>query len=103
MSVLVEFSMSPMDKGASVSKYVGRSLEIIEASKIAYKLGPMGTCLEGEWNEVFDVIARCYERMSQDCERITCTIKVDSRKGQVDRLNAKLASVERVVGRKLNT
>lgn len=103
MSVLVEFSMSPLDKGESLSHYVGRSLDIIDKSGVSYRLGPMGTCLEGEWDEVFGVIKKCYEKMSQDCRRITCIIKVDARKDKENRLQAKLASVEREVGRKINT
>ena len=51
MSVLAEFSMSPMDKGESVSEYVARSLEIVAESGVAYKLGPMGTCRAGAWDE----------------------------------------------------
>ncbi|MGB9623407.1 MAG: thiamine-binding protein, partial [Phycisphaerae bacterium] len=51
MSTLVEFSMSPMGKGESVSEYVAHSLEIIEASGVPYRMGPMGTVLEGEWSE----------------------------------------------------
>ncbi|SVD79722.1 uncharacterized protein METZ01_LOCUS432576, partial [marine metagenome] len=36
--VLLEFSMSPMDKGESVSSYVSRSLQIISESGIDYRL-----------------------------------------------------------------
>jgi len=32
--VLLEFSMSPMDKGESVSDYVSRSLEIVSGSGV---------------------------------------------------------------------
>ena len=103
MSVLVEFSMSPLDKGESVGEFVARSLEIIEASGVPYRLGPMGTCLEGEWEEVFGVIQRCYSRMRQDCRRITATIKVDAREGHQGRLQSKVARVERAVGHKLRT
>jgi uncharacterized protein (TIGR00106 family) len=103
VSVLVEFSMSPLDKGESVGDHVARSLEIIEASGVPYRLGPMGTCLEGEWEEVFAVVQRCYERMRQDCRRITATIKVDAREGLEGRLESKVQRVERTVGRKLRT
>ncbi len=102
MSVLAEFSMSPMDKGESVSKYVARNLEIIADSGVPYRLGPMGTCLEGEWDEVFGVIKKCYERMSEDCRRISVAIKLDIRQGASDRLTAKIAKVEKLVGRELN-
>ncbi|RMD65130.1 thiamine-binding protein, partial [Candidatus Parcubacteria bacterium] len=73
MSVLLEFSMTPLGKGESVSPYVARSLEIVESSGLDYRLHAMGTILEGEWDEVFDVVRRCYEAMAADCNRITCS------------------------------
>jgi len=101
--VLLEFSMFPTDKGASVSDYVGRSLEIIDDSGLPYRLGPMGTCLEGEWDEVMAVVGRCFERMQQDCDRIAVNLKVDYRKGRSGRLDSKVATVRRKTGRDLKT
>jgi len=103
MSVLAEFSMSPLDKGESVSRYVARSLEIVAASGVPYRLGPMGTCLEGEWDEVMSVIRRCYERMAEDCNRISCSIRIDARKGHEGRLTSKVEKVEALLGRRLQT
>ncbi|HKR81001.1 MAG TPA: MTH1187 family thiamine-binding protein [Nitrospira sp.] len=97
--VLLEFSMSPLGKGESVSKYVSRSLDIIDKSGVAYRLNPMGTVLEGEWEEVFGVVRKCYERMKKDCNRISCSIKVDYRKGHSGRLVSKVASVEKTLKR----
>jgi len=54
--VLLEFSMSPLDKGESVSVYVSRSLDIIDKSGLPYQLTPMGTIIEGEWAEVMAVV-----------------------------------------------
>jgi uncharacterized protein (TIGR00106 family) len=100
--VLLEFSMSPLGKGESVGTYVARSLDIIDKSGGPYRLNPMGTVLEGEWDMVFDVVKRCYERMKEDCNRISCTIKVDYRKGHVGRLEGKIASVEKKLRRPIN-
>ena len=97
--VLLEFSMSPLGKGESVSTYVARSLDIIDKSGVAYRLNPMGTVLEGEWEEVFGVVQQCYERMKKDCNRISCTIKVDYRKGHSGRLDSKVTSVEKKLKR----
>lgn len=99
--VLLEFSMSPLGKGESVGKYVARSLDIIDKSGVDYRLNPMGTVLEGEWDDVFRVVRKCYERMKRDCSRISCTIKVDYRKGHSGRLSSKVASVERHLKRKI--
>jgi len=101
--VLLEFSMSPLGKGESVSKYVSRSLEIIDKSGVDYRLNPMGTVLEGEWDEVFGVVKKCFQQMSKDCGRISCVVKVDYRRGHKGRLDAKVASVEKRLKRKLKS
>ena len=101
--VLLEFSMSPFGKGESVGKFVSRSLEIVDKSGVDYRLNPMGTVLEGEWDQVFGVVKKCFERMRKDCNRITCSIKVDYRRGARGRLSGKVASVEKRIGRKLKT
>tara|TARA_B100000686_G_C16480188_1_gene806643 strand:+ start:381 stop:689 length:309 start_codon:yes stop_codon:yes gene_type:complete len=100
--LLLEFSMSPMDKGESLSQYVSRSLNIVDKSGVNYRLNPMGTVLEGEWEEVMEVVKCCYEKMSEDCNRITCSIKIDYRKDKSGRLDSKMASVEKQLGRKVN-
>ena len=68
--VLLEFSLYPTDKGESVSEYVKRNLAIIDDSGLPYRLGPMGTCLEGEYDEVMAVVKRCRDAMATDCRRI---------------------------------
>ena len=101
--VLLEFSISPLGKGESVGKYVARSLDIVDGSGVDYRLNPMGTVLEGDWDEVFGVVKKCYERMRKDCNRISCSIKVDYRRGAKGRLSAKVMSVEKRLGRKVKT
>lgn len=101
MSVLLEFAMSPFDKGESLSEYVARSLDIIDKSGLDYQFTPMGTILEGEWDEVMDVVTRCYKTMSADCSRISCGIKIDARMGKEGRLTAKIKKVESRLGREL--
>jgi uncharacterized protein (TIGR00106 family) len=101
--ILLEFSMSPMGEGESVSRYVARSLGIIDASGLDYRLHAMGTVLEGEWDECFDVVKKCYQAMSADCDRISCTIKVDARNGASGRLAGKVKSVETKLGKKLKS
>ena len=93
--VLLEFSMAPLSKGESVSRYVARSLEVIEESGLDYRLHAMGTILEGEIDQVLGVLKQCLEAMAVDCERITCTAKLDYRRGHEGRLDSKVKSVER--------
>jgi uncharacterized protein (TIGR00106 family) len=101
--VLLEFSMSPSTRGESLSPYVARSLDIIDKSGLPYQLTPMGTIIEGEWDEVMAVVTACFKAMSTDCERIGTHIKIDYRAGPGGRIKAKVASVESKLGRKLAT
>ncbi|HEY7087691.1 MAG TPA: MTH1187 family thiamine-binding protein [Tepidisphaeraceae bacterium] len=101
--LLAEFSIWPMDKGESVGAYVARALDIVDRSGLPYKLGPLGTCVEGEWHDVMAVIQRCYEELAKDSGRIACTIKCDWRKGRKGSLDSKVDSVQKKLGRKLKT
>jgi uncharacterized protein (TIGR00106 family) len=94
MSVLIHFSIFPTDKGTSVSPYVARSVRIIRESGLPYKLGPMSTAIEGEWEEVMGVVERCFAELRKDCDRIYMTLQMDYRKGAVNRIEGKIKSVE---------
>ena len=73
--VLLEFSMTPLDKGESVSPFVSRSLDIIDKSGLDYKLNPMGTVVEGTWEQVLEVLGHCFDKMSSDWIVVKSKIK----------------------------
>lgn len=94
MSVILDFSIFPMDKGEqSLSPYVARALDIIRQSGLEYRLGPMGTAIEGEWEEVMAVVDACYKALDPDSDRIYINLKVDSKKGRSNGLAGKVNSV----------
>ena len=94
MSVIVEFSIFPMDKGESLSLYVARALKTIQDSGLPYELNPMGTCVEGEWGEVMALVDKCFQALEKDCSRINLSLKADYRKGPAGRLKSKVESVK---------
>jgi len=100
--VLLEFSMSPFDKGESLSPYIARIVDIIDHSGIAYRLNPMGTVLEGEYDEVMEVVRNCFFELKKDCRRISASIKIDYRAGDNSRIESKIERVENILGRNLN-
>ena len=93
MSTIVEFSIFPLDKGESLSPYVARALKLIQDSGLPYELNPMGTCVEGEWNDVMALVNRCFEALEKDCNRISLSLKADYRKGPSGRMKSKIVSV----------
>lgn len=103
MSTTAELSIFPLDKGQSVGAYVARVLDLIDRSGLPYQLGPMGTCIEGEFADVMDLVRRCHEALAADCERVYCVVKLDTRRGRQGMLAGKVRSVEEQLGRKLRT
>ena len=101
--VLLDFSMTPLGKGESVSSYVARCMEVVAASGLDHRLHAMGTTLEGELDQVLAVVSRCFEALQSDCNRISCSIKIDYRKGSAGRLRSKVEKVQGLVGRPLKT
>lgn len=94
MSVILDFSIFPMDKtGSSLSPYVARALDVIRKSGLKHTLGPMGTSIEGEWDDVMAVVDACYRELESDSDRIYINLKADCRKGRTNGMAAKVQSV----------
>ena len=98
---MAEFSIVPMGVGEGISQYVARCLEVVEASGLAYRINPMGTVVEGDFEEVMSVIGECHRLMVSECPRVLTTIRIDDRKGVAGALDTKIGSVENRLGREL--
>lgn len=93
MSVIAQLAIFPLDKTGSLSPYVAKAVGIIKASGLPHALGPMGTCIEGEWRDVINVVERCFQALQADSDRVYLTLSVDYRAGRTDGLTTKTASV----------
>ncbi len=101
--VLLEFTMSPFDKGESLGPYVARVVDIIDKSGVPYKLTPMSTIMEGEYETLMEVVQKCFKELQKDCQRISVSIKIDYRAGNESRMKSKLQRIESLLGRELLT
>ena len=99
--MLAQFSVAPFDKGESLSTYVAPVLDLIDKSGLDYRLGAMGTTVEGDTEEVFELIKKCHLQTRKVSKRVITHIEIDDREGAVNRLEGKPKSVEAKLGRKL--
>ena len=97
--MIVEFSISPIGVGESLSRYVAKVIDLVDKSGLPYLLTPMGTIVEGEWDEVMDLIKRCHHLMREMAPRVATRIYIDDRPGRKGLLEYKTKSVEEKVGR----
>jgi len=100
---LMGFSIIPLDKGASFSRYVARVLAIVDESGLDYRLNPMGTVVEGEWDDLLALLTKCFRALEKDSDRISLQVKYDYRKGVSGALKSKIRSVEDRAGRSFKT
>lgn len=86
-------SITPLDKGESVSKYVSKAVKVIKESGLEWQLTPMGTIIAGEnTSQVFDIINKAIESLD-NCNRISISIKIDYRKNRTGKMSDKVESV----------
>jgi uncharacterized protein (TIGR00106 family) len=99
--VLLEMSITPLGIGESVSQYVAECVELVDRSGLDYELHAMGTIVEGDLDEVLDLMRRCIEKTAEHSNRVTCAAKIDFRRGRSGRIKSKVASVEQKLDRAL--
>ncbi|NCO67563.1 MAG: hypothetical protein COY75_09000 [Nitrospirae bacterium CG_4_10_14_0_8_um_filter_41_23] len=99
--MLIEFSIIPIGVGSSIGDQLAEVLKIIDASGLSYKINPMGTVIEGEWDEIMKLVKKCHNTVMKTGERAITTISIDDRKGKPNRIDEKVKSIERRIGKSL--
>ena len=95
--MLVAFSVAPsggQNEDASVHEAVAAAVKIVRDSGLPNHTDAMFTTIEGEWDEVFDVVKRATLAVQEFSPRVSLVLKADIRPGYTDQLTAKVARVE---------
>ena len=99
--MLIEFSIVPIGASSSVGVKVAEVLDLVDSSGLPYKLTPMGTIVEGEWDELLQLVKECHMKMMEHEERVLTRITIDDRKGKTGSIDRKVRSIEKRLGRSL--
>lgn len=93
--MLAAFSITPLGVGESVSDYVADAVRVVRESGLPNRTDAMFTSIEGEWDEVMDVVKRAVNAVAARAPRVSLVLKADLRPGVTAGLTAKVESVER--------
>lgn len=100
--MLFQITMFPTDgKSESASAAVSKVLDIIDNSGLPYKMSPMSTVIEGDWEEVIDLVNKCRLKLREQHSRLYIVMTVDDREGAIGSITGKVESVEKKLGRKV--
>ncbi|MEV6641262.1 thiamine-binding protein [Amycolatopsis sp. NPDC051371] len=94
--MIVAFSVSPSggETDGGVSEAVARAVKVVRESGLPNSTNAMFTNLEGEWDEVMDVVKRAVEAAGEGSARVGLVLKADIRPGFADQLEAKVDRIE---------
>jgi len=89
-------SIAPVGAGTSVSQYVAAALRVVRAQdRVAYRLDPMFTTLEGDLGDIFALILAMEEAVfAQGAERVGSVVKIDDRRDRIVSMAEKVEAVE---------
>lgn len=81
--VLAEFSITPMTEG-DMKPFVDSAVEEIEKSGLKHEVGPVGTTVEGELDQVLDAIKRAHlAALHKGAKRVVTDIRLDEKEGDL--------------------
>ncbi len=97
--MLVAFSVAPSGGSSddSVHVAVAAAVRVVRDSGLPNHTDAMFTTIEGEWDEVFDVVKRATEAAGAFGPRVSLVLKADIRPGHTGELTGKVERLERAL------
>jgi len=81
--------------GEGVGEYVADAVRVVRDSGLPNHTDAMFTSVEGDWDEVMDVVKRAVDAVAAKAPRVSLVLKADIRPGVTDGLTAKVETIER--------
>jgi uncharacterized protein (TIGR00106 family) len=101
-TMLVELTINPLGRGTHLSKDLAEILRIVDASEIPYSLTPFGTCIEGDWDQVMELVKQCHAQAKSFSHHVITSIEIEDEDRAANKLEENIAAVERLTGHKLS-
>jgi uncharacterized protein (TIGR00106 family) len=94
--MLIAFSVSPLGgESESVGRAVADAVRVVRESGLPNQTSAMYTELEGDWDEVMDVVKRAVDVVAAQAPRVSLVLKADIRPGHSGQLRSKIERMER--------
>ncbi len=103
--MIVAFSVAPSGgapagaEADSVHDAVAAAVRVVRESGLPNQTSSMFTEIEGEWDEVFDVVKRATEAVAAYGSRVSLVLKADIRPGRTGELTGKVERLEAALER----
>lgn len=95
--MLVAFSVAPSggdNPDASMHEAVAAAVRVVRESGLPHQTDAMFTTVEGEWDEVMDVVRRATEAVGAHAPRVSLVLKADIRPGHTGEITGKVERLD---------
>lgn len=96
--MIAAFSVAPTvtnNATAEMSEAVSRAVRVVRESGLPHETTAMFTTIEGEWDEVMDVIKRATAAVEEVAPRVSLVMKADIRPGYTNMMTQKIESLNK--------
>lgn len=102
--MLAAFSVAPSGSKSDDSLHdaVAAAVKVVRESGLPNRTDSMFTTIEGEWDDVFNVIGRATNAAAEYGTRISLVIKADIRPGRTGEMTGKLERLEKAIATQEN-
>ena len=94
MNTLVAVAIAPFGVGDELAPYVAEAIRVIRDSGLPYRTTSMFTEIEGDWDEVMQVVRDATFVLASKGIRTEVVLKADIRPGFTDPMTGKLERME---------
>lgn len=97
MNTLIAVAIAPFGVGDELAPEVAEVVKVIRESGLPNKTYSMFTEIEGEWDEVMDVVKRATFVLAEKGIRTEVILKADIRPGREGTMTRKVEAVEEIL------
>ena len=98
MNTLIAVAIAPFGVGDELAEEVSEVVKVIRESGLPNKTYSMFTEIEGEWDEVMDVVKRATFVLADKGIRTEVILKADIRPGFTNTMETKVEKVNAILG-----
>lgn len=97
MNALVAVAIAPFGEGEELSEYVAEVIRVIRDSGLPYNTTSMFTEIEGEYDEVMQVVKDATFVLAERGIRTEVILKADIRPGHTNTMTSKVAKIDAIL------
>ena len=98
MNTLIAVAIAPFGVGDELADHVAQVVKVIRESGLPQRTTSMFTEIEGEWDEVMDVVKRATFVLAEQGIRTEVILKADIRPGFEGTIESKIQKVDAILG-----